>query len=471
MQKSYSALIRHPENMALFKAVEMSVLSAQNAVPLHIHAEGLRGTGKTTILRAAREVLPRIERVTGCLYNCDPRAPHCPVHRNMDYAELVRLGSEWVPMAFLEISHSAKVATVVGAVDLVRLTDRTHPEAALLPGTLAQAHRGIVFVDEINRLADTSPELADVLLDVMGTKPGRLQIEEAGLPKVEVSSLVTIWAASNPDEDPGPLEGIRRQLADRFDLCLGVRRPTNLSTLLAILEQADSLVAVRSLDDARLSVSARLTSALVRLNEIEVGERLRSFLARMYIDHGLESLRALEAIMLASKVHASLAGKEQVETDDLRAVIPMALKHRTAPHILNDILDALNRLNVVTLETQPDKPVGSTSDQPTGEQVEQEIPVASEEAVPSVSKNILSRLFGSLLERPDERRSSSGSAMLPVSGPSPLSPVKVGEGVLDSSFVDPETIAIVAPPLAAKPLRDLPEGRLVMSEEALHRDR
>ncbi len=474
MQKNYSSLIRHPENMSLFKAVEMSILSAQNAVPLHIHAEGLRGTGKTTILRAAKEVLPRIERVTGCMYNCDPKAPHCPDHRNMDYAELSRLGSEWIPMPFLEISHSAKVATVVGAVDLVRLTDRSYPEAALLPGTLAQAHRGVVFVDEINRLADTSPELADVLLDVMGTKPGRLQIEEAGIPKVEVSSLVTIWAASNPDEDPGPLEGIRRQLADRFDLCLGVRRPTNLSTLLAILEQADTAVAIRNLEDARLSVSARLTSALVRLNEIELGERLRSFLARVYVDHGLESLRALEAIVLAAKVHASLAGKERVENDDLKTVIPMVLKHRAAPHVLNDILDALSRLNAAPVEIQVDTPVVETpGQQQTDEQQQQvlhETELSTEEGMTGLNKSFLSRLFGSLRERSDEHKPISGSEMMPATGPAPLNPTSGTEGMLDSSLADPETIAIIAPPKAAKQLRDLPEGRMVMSEEALRRD-
>jgi len=53
----------------------------------------------------------------------------------------------------------------------------------MLPGTLPQAHRGIVLVDEVNRLADTAPELTDILLDAMGTKPGRVQIEETVYPR------------------------------------------------------------------------------------------------------------------------------------------------------------------------------------------------------------------------------------------------------------------------------------------------
>ena len=235
MHKSYYRLIKHPENEVLFHAVELSILAASSPTPLHLHAEGLRGTGKTSILRAAREIMPEITRISGCIYNCDPGSPHCPLHRDLNSEELAAIGTETIAMPYLEISHSAKIATVVGSIDLNRLTDRTGPEAALLPGILAQAHRGIVLVDEINRLADTSPEIADVLLDVMGTKPGRLQIEETGLPRVELPLKVTVWAASNPDEDPGPLDGIRRQLSDRFDICVGVKRPSEISTLANVL--------------------------------------------------------------------------------------------------------------------------------------------------------------------------------------------------------------------------------------------
>ena len=99
---------------------------------------------------------------------------------------------------------------------MAKITDPTNPTAAILPGVVPQAHRGIIFVDEINRLADTSPEITDVLLDVMGTKPGRIQIEEAGIPLVQIPVQVSVWAASNPDEEPGPLEEIRSAVIRPF---------------------------------------------------------------------------------------------------------------------------------------------------------------------------------------------------------------------------------------------------------------
>ena len=107
----------------------------------------------------------------------------------------------------------------------MRSTDPNSPKATVLPGTIPMANRGVIFIDEVNRLAETTPEITDVLLSVMGTKPGRVKIEEVGLTACEVEVTASVWAASNPDEEPGPLEDIRRQLADRFDMVVPVKRP------------------------------------------------------------------------------------------------------------------------------------------------------------------------------------------------------------------------------------------------------
>jgi magnesium chelatase subunit I len=76
----FAHLERYEGNQALFQCVLMSVVSTYAGQTLHLHAEGLRGTGKTTIMRAARDILPTITRIKGCIYNCDPEKPHCPEH-------------------------------------------------------------------------------------------------------------------------------------------------------------------------------------------------------------------------------------------------------------------------------------------------------------------------------------------------------------------------------------------------------
>lgn len=334
-------LIRHSGNDALFMAVEMSLLSTYTGHPLHLHAEGLRGTGKTTVLRAARQVLPRITRIKGCVYNCDPLRPHCPHHRHLSAAEVRALGDERVPMPFLEISHSAKVGTAVGSIDLARLVDPSRPEAALLPGTLVQAHRGIVLVDEINRLAETAPELADVLLDAMGTKPGRVQIEETGMPAVEMSVCVSVWAASNPDEDPGPLEEVRRQLSDRFDFVIPTVRPRELHVVRQVL---DGMVDERpaAVDPVKADVyRTKLNTAALRLRQVVLPPVLREMVAELYTRFDLESLRAVQAMLLGMRALAALDNRKEAELSDLARVAPLALQHRVEGEVLSGVMQFL----------------------------------------------------------------------------------------------------------------------------------
>ena len=332
----YGELVRHAGSEGLHDALELSILALGYGHSLHVHTEGLRGTGKTTVIRAAAPLLPPLVRLRGCPYNCDPARPHCPLHRDLEPAALEALGTETVPTPFLEISPSAKIGTVVGSIDLGRLMDPAHPEAALLPGTLARAHRGVVFVDEINRLADSSPELADALLDVMGTKPGRLQIEETGLPPVVLPLGVTVWAASNPDEEPGPLGDIRRQLSDRFDLLVAVRRPTEPETVLAVLQRTTAEEFSPGEPDAgqeRQAQRPRMVAALP--------EALQETVARCYCDFQIESLRAVQAWQLAARLDAMRHGRAAAEVEDLRRTAPLALRHRLQPEELARLLDRL----------------------------------------------------------------------------------------------------------------------------------
>ncbi|MFY9272246.1 MAG: hypothetical protein WBJ83_00130 [Thermacetogeniaceae bacterium] len=350
--KNYLQLTRHTGNNSLFLAVEMSLISILRGNPFHIHAEGLRGTGKTTIMRSVKQIMPTITRIKGCLYNCDPAAPHCPQHKDMTAEEIASLGTEEIPVPFLEISHSAKIGTVAGTIDLSKLTDPNQPEAALLPGIIPQAHRGIIFIDEINRLADTSPEITDVLLDVMGTKPGRIQIEETGLPVVEVPVSVSVWAASNPDEEPGPLAEIRRQLSDRFDLVIPIGRPSTAEEVVDILEtnettQQQSDRELSPQERSRLEQLKNNLESIAHQEELKMPDYLTNFLANLYINYNLESLRALEAIRQAALLHSALRKRNQVMISDILTVLPLALYHRVNSATLTEIMNAVNNNKMV----------------------------------------------------------------------------------------------------------------------------
>jgi magnesium chelatase subunit I len=323
----WNELVFHEGNEELQRFIELGVLAATCGTPVHFHVEGVRGTGKTTLIRAARCRLPAIERVRGCLYNCEAAQPHCPQHSGQPFPE-----TETVTMPFLEISHSAKLGTVAGSIDLDRLTATDGPAAALLPGTLPRAHRGVVFVDEINRLADTSPALADLLLDAMGTKPGRVQIEETGLPTQVIPVSASVWAASNPDEDPGPLQDIRRQLADRFDFVVRIGRPSRKEVVRAILGTGRNKAVPPASPPSRVRCLAG----------VKVHERVDEFLSETYIRFQLESIRSVQAARLGALLHAALLGKQLADFSDLAAVLPAAFRHRLPAAALQEMMETLS---------------------------------------------------------------------------------------------------------------------------------
>lgn len=361
----FCKLERYEGNESLFELVMMSIVSSLVGEPLHVHAEGLRGTGKTTIMRSARGILPNITRIKNCVYNCDPAHPHCPHHRDLSAEQVAQLGTEEIPMPFLEISHSAKVGTVAGSIDLARLTDSGQPEARLLPGLIPQAHRGIIFIDEINRLADTAPEITDILLDVMGNKPGHIQIEEAGLPVVEIPVSVSVWAASNPDEDPGPLEEIRRQLSDRFDMVCYMGRPDSVDILAQMLRENSHAyknrpTGTKDNDNQGNEVYRKNIIKWAGIYETaDLPDFLRNFIARLYIKHNLESIRAIEAMQQGAVLHSIIKGHDKVLINDVTDMIPLVLKHRvdgdTLVRMINDVDSKSAKDGILTFKGRKNK--------------------------------------------------------------------------------------------------------------------
>lgn len=338
--KHYTQLIRHSGNSDLFRAVEMSIAALTNNIPLHIHAEGLRGTGKTTVMRSVKEMLPPILRIKNCIYNCHPDSPHCPEHYHLSSQEIASIDTEIVPCPFLEISHAAKIGTVVGSIDLGKLTS-AQAMAAILPGTIPQAHRGVIFIDEINRLADASPELADILLDVMGTKPGHIQIEEVGLPTVELPVSVTIWAASNPDEEPGALNLIRRQLSDRFDFGISMERPSDYKAVFNILQQRNKKTSAEA--------DKQFYNMAGNFNNISISEHIRKIIAQIYVDFNLESLRSIETMEVAASLSCLMTARQNVDIVDLKRIVPLALRHRVDKGTLDAIVQYLEQINPYSL--------------------------------------------------------------------------------------------------------------------------
>ena len=187
---------------------------------------GDRGTGKSTAIRALAALLPPMQVIAGCPYNCDPAehfarcTPGCPAHREGAL-------SKSAPVPVVDLPLGATEDRVVGALDLERAL--TAGEKAYEPGLLARANRGFLYIDEANLLED---HLVDLLLDVAAS--GECVVEREGI-SIRHQARFVLVGSGNPEEGE-----LRPQLLDRFGLSVEVSTPTDIPTRVEIVRRRDA---------------------------------------------------------------------------------------------------------------------------------------------------------------------------------------------------------------------------------------
>ena len=187
---------------------------------------GERGTGKSTTIRALAAMLPTIDVVDQCLYQCDPRAPrpglcaHCGKPAETPASRAVTIPVVDLPLGSTE-------DRVVGALDIERAL--VNGEKAFQPGLLAQANRGFLYVDEVNLLED---HIVDALLGVAAS--GENVVEREGL-SIRHPARFVLVGSGNPEEGE-----LRPQLQDRFGLSVDVRTPSDVPTRVEIIRQREA---------------------------------------------------------------------------------------------------------------------------------------------------------------------------------------------------------------------------------------
>src|SRR5689334_22757840 len=218
---------------------------------------GEKGTAKSTVVRALAGLLPAVPVVRGCRFACDPAAPDpaCPDGPHpADSPALSR------PAALVELPVGATEDRVVGTLDIQRaLADGVK---AYEPGLLAAAHRGVLYVDEVNLLPD---HLVDLLLDAAAM--GRAHVERDGV-SVKHAARFLLAGTMNPEEgEPRP------QLVDRFGLVVTVGAPRDareraevVRRRLAYEADPSGFAARFAADDA--AIAARIVAARRRLGGV-----------------------------------------------------------------------------------------------------------------------------------------------------------------------------------------------------------
>jgi magnesium chelatase subunit I len=215
---------------------------------------------------------------------------------------------------------SATEDRIVGALDLERAL--TRGEKRFQPGLLARAHRGFLYIDEVNLLEDY---LVDLLLDVAAS--GENVVEREGL-SVRHAARFVLVGSGNPEEGE-----LRPQLLDRFGLAVDVRTPTELAQRVEVVRRRDAydrdpeaFCAAWSPADAR--IGAQIVRGRKALDRIETPEAVLEAASRLCMAAGADGLRGELTLLRAGRALAALEGARTLALGHVRRVAPMALRHR-----------------------------------------------------------------------------------------------------------------------------------------------
>jgi magnesium chelatase subunit I len=302
---------------------------------------GDRGTGKSTTVRALAALLPKMKVVVGCRYGCDPASERVLCDECRERLTHGPLKSRIAPVPVVDLPLGATEDRVVGALDLERaLADGVK---AFEPGLLARAHRGFLYIDEVNLLED---HLVDLLLDVAAS--GENVVEREGLSIRHPSRFVLI-GSGNPEEGE-----LRPQLLDRFGLSVEVRTPEDLKTRVEVVRRRDAFerdpegfsAHWKKEDD---KVRRRLVAARGRIADVEVPDSALEQAARLCMSLGTDGLRGELTLVRAARAVAALDGDHVVGDAHLRRVAPPALRHRLRRNPLDEAV-ATTRVERAVLE-------------------------------------------------------------------------------------------------------------------------
>ncbi len=280
---------------------------------------GDRGTGKSTAVRALAALLPPMWATDGCAYACDPHDTRgCDRCASLKADGRVR--RHRVPVPVVELPLGATEDRVVGALDLERAL--TQGVRAFEPGLLARAHRGFLYIDEVNLLED---HLVDLLIDVAAS--GENVVEREGL-SVRHPARFVLVGSGNPEEGE-----LRPQLLDRFGLAVDVRSPSDIATRVEVVKRrdayerdADGFAERWRREDAK--IRKRVVTARERLGDTRVPDRALERCAALCLALGTDGLRGELTLMRAARALAALDGDAEVDDRHLRRVAPAALRHR-----------------------------------------------------------------------------------------------------------------------------------------------
>lgn len=278
---------------------------------------GEKGTAKSTLVRALAQVLPPIDVIAGDRFSSDPAEPD-PLSPDGPFPADAAVATR--PVRLVELPVGATEDRVVGSIHLERALGAGAVEFD--PGLLARAHRGILYVDEVNLLAD---HLVDLLLDAAAM--GRLTVERDSVSVTHGARFVII-GTMNPEEGE-----LRPQLLDRFGLAVEVAAPREPALRAEAVRRrlafdADPAGFADRYAAAEDALRTRIHDAQQRLSDVELTDAALVKIGEICAAFDVDGLRGDIVCARTAIAHAAWCGRAGVNIDDLRVAARLALPHR-----------------------------------------------------------------------------------------------------------------------------------------------
>jgi len=326
------------------------ILNAINPQVGGVLVRGEKGTGKSTAVRALAELLPEIEVVRGCPFNCNPRdiSEMCPTCRDAILAAQDKPGkgglkSEKRRIRVVDLPLGSTEDRLLGSLDIE--TAIKEGRKSLEPGILADVHQGILYVDEINLLDD---HVVDILLD--SATSGVNVVEREGISFAHPSRFILV-GTMNPEEGE-----LRAQLLDRISLHIPIEALHNVDqrvqiTLLRNKFEKDPEKFLKEFEPANEKLRRKIKRAQKLLNSIAISERIQLLICKMCKELDVEGHRPDIMLAKTALTLAAYHGKKEIGEKEIKEAAEFILPFRIRKNpfgeeeqrenIFDDIIDQI----------------------------------------------------------------------------------------------------------------------------------